>query len=108
MAVPGLSPPRDCRRTGPSTRRPRPEPASASTSTAAPAMKHETNSLRNRPRLHEAPRVAAQSWKLGPYLEYWLEHVVKPPRRPAPYALYEITVRLHLAPALGKYPLKRL
>lgn len=52
--------------------------------------------------------VPAQSWKLGPYLDYWLEHVIKPNRRPATYALYEMTVRLHLAPALGKYPLKRL
>lgn len=52
--------------------------------------------------------VAAQSWKLGPYLGYWLEHVVKPTRRPATYELYEMTVRLHLAPALGKYPFKRL
>jgi integrase len=52
--------------------------------------------------------VAAQSWQLGPYLDYWLEHVIKPTRRPATYALYEMTVRLHLAPALGKYPLKRL
>jgi hypothetical protein len=25
---------------------------------------------------------AAQSWKLGPYLDYWLEHVVRPTRRP--------------------------
>jgi integrase len=52
--------------------------------------------------------VPAQSWKLGPYLDYWLEHVIKPTRRPATFALYEMTVRLHLTPALGKYPLKRL
>jgi Phage integrase, N-terminal SAM-like domain len=52
--------------------------------------------------------VPAQSWKLGPYLDYWLEHVIKPTRRPATYALYEMIVRLHLAPALGKYPLKQL
>lgn len=52
--------------------------------------------------------VAAQPWKLGPYFDYWLEHIIKPTRRPATYALYEMTVRLHLAPELGKYPLKRL
>ena len=52
--------------------------------------------------------VAAHSWQLRAYLDYWLEHVMKPTRRPATYALYEMTVRLHLTPALGKYPLKRL
>jgi integrase len=52
--------------------------------------------------------VPARSWKLGPYLDYWLEHVIKPTRRPATYALYEMIVRIHLAPALGKYELKRL
>jgi hypothetical protein len=34
--------------------------------------------------------------------------VVKPTRRPATYALYEINVRLHLTPGLGRYQLKRL
>jgi len=52
--------------------------------------------------------VPAQSWKLGPYLDYWLEHVIKPTRRPATYALYEMTIRLYLMPELGKYQLKRL
>jgi integrase len=52
--------------------------------------------------------VPERSWKLGPYLDYWLEHVIKPTRRPATYALYEMIVRIHLAPALGKYYLKRL
>ena len=52
--------------------------------------------------------VPAQSWQLGAYLDYWLEHVIKPTRRPATFALYEMTTRLHLAPALGKYQLKRL
>jgi integrase len=52
--------------------------------------------------------VPAQSWKLGPYLDYWLEDVVKPTRRPATYALYKTSVRLYLKPGLGKHPLKRL
>jgi integrase len=52
--------------------------------------------------------VPERSWKLGPYLDYWLEHVIKPTRRPATYALYEMIVRIHLAPALGKHHLKRL
>jgi integrase len=52
--------------------------------------------------------VPVQSWKLGPYLDYWLDNIVKPTRRPATYALYEMMVRLHLKPALGKHPVKRL
>ena len=52
--------------------------------------------------------VPAQSWKLGPYLDYWLENVVKPTRRPSTYALYEINVRVHLKPGLGKHQLRRL
>jgi integrase len=52
--------------------------------------------------------IPARSWRLGNYLDYWLEHVIKPTRRPATYALYEMIVRVHLAPALGKYELKRL
>src|SRR5258708_19060694 len=30
--------------------------------------------------------VAAESWRLGPYLDHWLENVVKPSRRAATYA----------------------
>src|SRR5690348_15625566 len=52
--------------------------------------------------------VPAQSWKLGPYLDYWLEHVVKPTRRPATVSLYETCIRLHLKPGLGKHELRRL
>lgn len=52
--------------------------------------------------------VPAKSWKLGPYLDYWLEHVVKPTRRPATVSLYETCIRLHLKPGLGKHELRRL
>lgn len=52
--------------------------------------------------------VPSQSWKLGPYLDYWLENVVKPTRRPATVALYEINIRVHLKPGLGQYQLRRL
>ena len=40
-------------------------------------------------------------WKLGPYLDYWLENFVKRNRRPATYNLYEMIVRLYLKPGLG-------
>jgi hypothetical protein len=52
--------------------------------------------------------VPAESWRLGPFLDYWLEHVVRPTRRPATYALYEMTTRVHLKPGLGTQPLNRL
>lgn len=52
--------------------------------------------------------VAAESWKLGPYLDHWLEHAVRPARRLATYALYEMIVRLYLKPGLGSYRLRQL
>jgi integrase len=45
--------------------------------------------------------VSHEPWKLGPYLEYWLENFVKRNRRPATYNLYEMNVRLYLTPGLG-------
>jgi integrase len=45
--------------------------------------------------------VPDEAWKLGLYLEYWLENFVKRNRRPATYALYEMTARLYLIPGLG-------
>src|SRR5215510_15685154 len=47
-------------------------------------------------------------WKLGLYLEYWLENFVKRNRRPATYALYEMTTRLYLIPGLGNRRLTSL
>jgi integrase len=52
--------------------------------------------------------VAAEPWRLGPYLDHWLANVVKPTRRPATYSLYEMTVRLYLKPGLGHHRLRRL
>jgi integrase len=52
--------------------------------------------------------VAVEPWRLGPYLDHWLENVVKPTRRPATYALYEMIVRLYLKPGLGHHRLRRL
>jgi integrase len=52
--------------------------------------------------------VPDQSWKLGDWLDHWLKHVVAPNRRAATHALYEMTVRLYLKPALGNTPLNRL
>lgn len=48
-----------------------------------------------------------KSWKLGEYLDYWLENeVVK--SRPLTYIRYESTVRLHLKPYIGQYRLTQL
>jgi integrase len=52
--------------------------------------------------------VPDETWKLGPYLTYWLEHIVKRNRRPATYALYETNIRLYLIPGLGARRLNRL
>lgn len=49
-----------------------------------------------------------KSWRLGEYLDYWLEEVVRPNRRPATYAGHEKTVRLYLKPGLGKTTLNHL
>jgi Phage integrase, N-terminal SAM-like domain len=46
--------------------------------------------------------VAAESWTLAKYLAYWLEHVVKPERKPRTYQGYEGVVRLYLIPELGQ------
>ncbi|KWW97913.1 hypothetical protein TH66_21290 [Carbonactinospora thermoautotrophica] len=48
------------------------------------------------------------STPLGDYLDYWLEHVVKPDARPATYRSYELSVRLYLKPGLGKKRLNKL
>jgi len=52
--------------------------------------------------------VPDRDWQLGDYLDYWLEQVVRPNRRPKTYELYEVRIRLNLKPALGRYSLRRL
>ena len=52
--------------------------------------------------------VPDEVWKLGPYLEYWLENFVKRNRRPATYNLYEMNIRLYLIPGLGNQKLTTL
>ena len=52
--------------------------------------------------------VPSRSWKLGAYLDYWLEQIVRPSKRWNTYNKYEVTVRLYLKPALGRKPLTRL
>jgi len=49
-----------------------------------------------------------RNWRLGPYLDYWLETIVRAHRRPKTYELYEGVVRLDLKPSLGTQALNRL
>jgi len=57
----------------------------------------------------ESGQVAdARGLKVGTFLDQWLADVVKPTVRPWTFAGYEVHVRLHLKPALGRIPLERL
>ena len=47
-------------------------------------------------------------WKVGEYLDYWLENIVRPGARPTTYAKYETITRLYLRPGLGRHRLDRL
>ncbi|MEV7162989.1 tyrosine-type recombinase/integrase [Streptomyces microflavus] len=51
---------------------------------------------------------ADKNWLLGEYLDYWLEEIVKPNRRPATHAQCETIVRLYLKPGIGDIGLHRL
>lgn len=46
--------------------------------------------------------------KLGEFLAYWLDEVVRPNLTPATYVNYELFVRLHIVPRLGANRLDRL
>ena len=52
--------------------------------------------------------VPDKSWKLGAYLDYWLEDFVRHKRRLTTYELYESVIRLYLKPGLGGYSLQQL
>jgi integrase len=52
--------------------------------------------------------VAAENWTVEKYLAYWLEHVVRPERKPRTYQGYEGVVRLYLVPELGNKRLAKL
>lgn len=46
--------------------------------------------------------------KLTEYLQYWLEEIVRVQRRAKTHKGYESVVRVHLIPALGRKPLRKL
>ncbi len=49
-----------------------------------------------------------KAWRLGDYLDYWLENIVTPNLRPTTTARYSVNVRLYIKPALGKYLIVQL
>lgn len=51
--------------------------------------------------------VAAESWTVEAYLNYWLQNVVRP-KRPKTYQGYEGVVRRRLVPGLGRHKLHML
>jgi integrase len=57
---------------------------------------------------HKGVPLPTRTWKVGEYLDHWLEHTVKVRVRPSTYAKYENFVRLDLKPGLGKKRLDRL
>jgi integrase len=52
--------------------------------------------------------IATRVPKLGEYLNYWLEEVIKPNRAPLTYATYETFCRRYITPGLGSKRLDKL
>jgi integrase len=52
--------------------------------------------------------LAPERQTLGEFLDRWLRDVVKPNLRPATYVGYEVLVRVHIKPVLGKVRLTKL
>jgi integrase len=52
--------------------------------------------------------VPSRAWSVGEWLDYWIEHIVRPNREDNTYDKYESKVRLYIRPRLGKKPLARL
>jgi integrase len=63
--------------------------------------------LKLQQRARQGP-VATSVPKLGEFLAYWLEEVVKPNLAPATYVNYEMFTRRHITPLLGARRLDRL
>lgn len=50
----------------------------------------------------------ATNWSVDAFLRYWLEHIVKPAKKPKTYQGYELVARVHLIPEVGKKKLHKL
>jgi len=58
--------------------------------------------------LDRGVRVSEENWTVQDYLTHWLEKVVRPQRAPKTYQGYELVVRRHIAPILGRRRLRGL
>jgi integrase len=58
--------------------------------------------------LDRGVRVPEEKWSVAQYLDHWLAQVVKPHRAPKTYQGYELIVRRHIVPRLGKRRLNSL
>ncbi len=58
--------------------------------------------------LDRGVRVPVENWTVQEYLEHWLRDVVKPNRAPKTHQGYELVVRRHIAPRIGRKKLRAL
>lgn len=58
--------------------------------------------------LDRGVRVPAENWTVERYLTHWLETVVKPHKAPKTHQGYELVVRRHIVPVLGRKRLRSL
>ena len=57
---------------------------------------------------HQGEVIPTGKNTVGEFLDIWLEHSIKPYRRPKTVASYEAQIKLHIKPALGHIWLKKL
>ena len=58
--------------------------------------------------LDRGVRVSEENWTIEGYLAHWLETVVRPNRAPKTHQGYELVVRRHIVPVLGRKRLRSL
>ena len=58
--------------------------------------------------LDRGVRISEENWTIDRYLAHWLETVVRPNRAPKTHQGYELVVRRHIVPVLGRKRLRSL
>jgi len=58
--------------------------------------------------LDRGATVSVENWTVDAYLQHWLDNIVRPNRAPKTYQGYELAVRRHIVPTLGRKRLKLL
>ena len=53
-------------------------------------------------------RRPGQRWTVAAWLDHWLENIARPNLRATSYSAYQVAVRRHLIPEIGKHRLDRL